>query len=59
MFSRGEAFNIPGQIVDGMNVFKVIEAAYKAGKYVRSGKGPYILEVQTYRYKGKSYYSNN
>ena len=41
-------------IVDGMNVFKVIEAAYKAGKHVRSGKGPYILEVQTYRYRGHS-----
>ena len=37
-----------------MNVFKVIEAAHKAGKYVREGKGPYILEVQTYRYKGHS-----
>ena len=37
-----------------MNVFKVIEAADKAGKYVRSGKGPYILEVQTYRYRGHS-----
>ncbi len=37
-----------------MNVFKVREAAYKAGKHVHSGKGPYILEVQTYRYKGHS-----
>ena len=37
-----------------MNVFKVIEAAQKAGDYVRSGKGPYILEVQTYRYRGHS-----
>ena len=37
-----------------MDVFKVIEAAHKAGKYVREGKGPYILEVQTYRYKGHS-----
>ena len=37
-----------------MNVFKVIEAAYKAGKHVREAKGPFILEVQTYRYKGHS-----
>ena len=37
-----------------MNVFKVREAAYKAGKHVRAGKGPYILEVQTYRYRGHS-----
>ena len=37
-----------------MDVFRVIEAAQLAGDYVRSGKGPYILEVQTYRYKGHS-----
>mgnify|MGYP001194707834 CR=1 FL=1 len=54
LYKRGESFNIPGEIVDGMNVFSVREAAYKAGKYVREGKGPYILEVQTYRYRGHS-----
>ena len=54
LYKRGEPFGIPGELVDGMNVFKVIEAAHKAGKYVREGKGPYILEVQTYRYKGHS-----
>ena len=54
LFKRGEPFGIPGAIVDGMNVFKVREAAYKAGMYVRGNKGPYILEVQTYRYKGHS-----
>ncbi len=54
LFKRGEAFGIPGEKVDGMNVFKVIEAADKAGKYVREGNGPYILEVQTYRYRGHS-----
>ena len=37
-----------------MNVFKVIDEAQKAGEYVRSGKGPYILEVKTYRYRGHS-----
>jgi len=37
-----------------MNVYSVIKAAEKAGEYVRSGKGPYILEVQTYRYRGHS-----
>ena len=41
-------------IVDGMDVFKVISAAQEAGDYVRSRKGPYILEVQTYRYRGHS-----
>ncbi len=54
LYKRGESFDIPGQIVDGMNVFKVREAAYKAGNYVRKGNGPYILEVQTYRYRGHS-----
>ena len=54
LYKRGESFGIPGEIVDGMNVFKVIKSAAKAGKYVRSGKGPYILEVQTYRYRGHS-----
>ena len=54
LYKRGESFGIPGMIVDGMNVFKVREAAYKAGKYVRNGNGPYILELQTYRYRGHS-----
>ena len=54
LFKRGEAFGIPGESVDGMNVFSVIKTAEKAGKYVRSGKGPYIIEVQTYRYRGHS-----
>ncbi|MDC2992507.1 pyruvate dehydrogenase (acetyl-transferring) E1 component subunit alpha [Pelagibacteraceae bacterium] len=54
LYKRGEAFGIPGEKVDGMNVFKVIEAADKAGKYVREGNGPYIIEVQTYRYRGHS-----
>jgi len=54
LYKRGESFGIPGEVVDGMNVFKVIKSAAKAGQYVRSGKGPYILEVQTYRYRGHS-----
>tara|TARA_Y100000590_G_scaffold427156_1_gene537011 strand:- start:461 stop:1123 length:663 start_codon:yes stop_codon:yes gene_type:complete len=54
LYKRGEPFGIKGSLVDGMNVFKVIEAAQKAGDYVRQGNGPYILEVQTYRYRGHS-----
>ena len=54
LYKRGEAFGIKGNIVDGMNVFKVIDAAQKAGDFVREGNGPYILEVQTYRYRGHS-----
>ncbi len=54
LYKRGEPFGIPGAKVDGMDVLKVREASYKATKYVRSGKGPYILEMQTYRFKGHS-----
>ena len=54
LYKRGQPFGIPGEMVDGMNVFKVIDAAHKAAKYVQDGKGPYILEVRTYRYRGHS-----
>ena len=54
LYKRGEAFGIKGSKVDGMNVFKVMNEAQIAGDYVRTGKGPYILEVQTYRYRGHS-----
>jgi len=54
LYKRGESFGIPGEIVDGMNIFKVRDAAFKAGKYVRDGNGPFILEAQTYRYRGHS-----
>jgi len=54
LYKRGEAFGIKGEIINGMDVYSVIKAADKAGKLVRSGKGPYILEVQTYRYRGHS-----
>jgi pyruvate dehydrogenase E1 component alpha subunit len=53
-YSRGAGFNIPGALVNGMDVFDVQEATEKAVDHVRSGKGPYILEFQTYRYKGHS-----
>ena len=54
LFSRGTPFGIPGRQVDGMNVLSVAQAAEEAVDYVRSGKGPYILEMQTYRYRGHS-----
>jgi pyruvate dehydrogenase E1 component alpha subunit len=52
--NRGAAFDIPGEKVDGMDVFAVREAARQAFDYVRSGKGPYVLEMSTYRYRGHS-----
>ena len=54
LHKRGISFGIPGEAVDGMDVEEVRKAAEKAAKYTRSGKGPYILEMKTYRYRGHS-----
>lgn len=54
LYKRGVSFNIPGEEVDGMDVNAVYEAAKKAVEHARSGKGPYILEMKTYRYRGHS-----
>jgi pyruvate dehydrogenase E1 component alpha subunit len=54
LVSRGEPFGIAGHQVDGMNVIAVKEAAVEAVEHARSGKGPYILEMLTYRYRGHS-----
>jgi pyruvate dehydrogenase E1 component alpha subunit len=51
---RGISFNIPGEQVDGMDVRAVHAAGKRALEFARSGQGPYILEMQTYRYRGHS-----
>jgi pyruvate dehydrogenase E1 component alpha subunit len=53
-YRRGDAYGIPGAQVDGMDVLTVRAAAEKATAQVRGGKGPYILEALTYRYRGHS-----
>ena len=51
---RGASFNIPGMQADGMDVRSVKAAADEAVAWCRAGNGPFILEMQTYRYRGHS-----
>ncbi len=52
--TRGLSFATPGEPVDGMDGRTVREAAQRAVEHARTGKGPFILEMQTYRYRGHS-----
>ena len=54
LFHRGTPYGIPGEQVDGMNVLAVHEAGLAAAEHARSGQGPLILEMLTYRYRGHS-----
>jgi pyruvate dehydrogenase E1 component alpha subunit len=54
LYKRGESFRISGLQVDGMDVLAVRGAAETAIQWVRGGKGPILLELKTYRYRGHS-----
>lgn len=51
---NGAAWGIPGEQVNGMDVATVREAGERAVAHCRAGKGPYLLEMKTYRYRGHS-----
>ncbi|HMN91506.1 MAG TPA: pyruvate dehydrogenase (acetyl-transferring) E1 component subunit alpha [Saprospiraceae bacterium] len=54
LYKIGSAFDMPSEPVDGMNPESVHEAVSRAAAHIRAGKGPYFLEINTYRYKGHS-----
>lgn len=58
-YKRAEAYDIPSKQVDGQDIEVVYEAAKEAVEHVRSGKGPYMLELLTYRYRGHSMSDSN
>jgi len=54
IYKVGSAFDMPSEEVDGMRPEEVHRALTRAAEHIRSGKGPYFLEIKTYRYKGHS-----
>lgn len=54
LYTLGEAFDMPSEPVDAMNVEEVHRAVFKASERARKGDGPTLLEFRTYRYKGHS-----
>lgn len=54
IYKLGLSYEMPASAVDGMDVMKTHQALFDAAEHVRSGKGPYLLEIKTYRYRGHS-----
>ena len=53
-YTRGEAYGVPAEPVDGMDVLAVREAVSRARKHALDGRGPYLLEMKTYRFRPHS-----
>jgi pyruvate dehydrogenase E1 component alpha subunit len=51
---RAAAYNMPGEQIDGMDVLAIYEAMKRAVGHARSGQGPSLLEIKTYRFRGHS-----
>jgi len=51
---KADGYNIPNEKVNGMDVMEVHQAAERVFEWVRSGNGPYFMEIITYRYRGHS-----
>jgi pyruvate dehydrogenase E1 component alpha subunit len=51
---KAQSYNLPAEVVDGMDVVAVEAAARRAGAFIRSGQGPYFLECRTYRFRAHS-----
>ena len=54
LYKLGLGYDMPSEPVDGMDPEAVHNALEKAANHIRSGKGPYYLEIKTYRYRGHS-----
>ena len=54
LYTIGDAYDIPSEPVDGMNVEAVHDAVERAAARARKGEGPTFLEFRTYRYRGHS-----
>ncbi len=54
LLPRAAAYNMPGEQIEGMDVIKVYEATKRAVERARSGQGPSLLEIKTYRFRGHS-----
>lgn len=54
LYVRGQGFGIQSKQVDGMDILAVREATAEAVAHIRAGKGPYLIEFKTYRYRGHS-----